>query len=188
MRSFFGVFLEPTCLERLIDVHGRVRRLCPARGIRWTNGEQLHVTLQFLGETSEERAAVAISCAREIARASSPFTIELGGLGAFPSASRPSVLWSAVKAGAPPLVALAEQLGARLRAEGFALDARKFHPHVTLARIKDPRGGREVRDLLRAEIDAEVGPSRVDRFALVESKLGPGGSVYQAREWFVLGA
>ncbi len=186
MRLFFGVFLEPTCLDRLIDVHGRVRRLCPAPGIRWVKADQLHLTLQFLGPVSEERAADARACALETARATAPFAIELGGLGAFPSASRPSVLWSGVRAGGEPLVALAEDLGARLRASGFAIDARKLHPHVTLARIKDSRGGREVRDVLRAPFESEVGASRVDRFALVESKLGPGGSVYVPQEWFAL--
>ncbi|MBI2393916.1 MAG: RNA 2',3'-cyclic phosphodiesterase [Deltaproteobacteria bacterium] len=181
MRLFFGIFLPPTVHARAVEASARARSAITDRSVRWVAAPQLHVTLQFLGELSEERASRAEEIAREIARGHAPFRLRLRGLGAFPNARRPSVLWLGVGDG-DALHALAESLGAALATDGFSIEARAYHAHVTLARIKGPVGGRQVAALLAAEHpEAETDPFDVDAFALIESRPGPRGSEYVPR-------
>lgn len=123
-RLFIALWPDPATraeLARRRDAWGWPRSATPVKS------ERLHVTLHFLGDIERERIpelADALSAPFE------QFTLKI---------SEP-VLWphgiAVLEPSAPPveLFHLHERLARALAAEGVALDARSYRPHVTLAR------------------------------------------------------
>lgn len=162
------------------DLAGALRRHGPLPG-RPVPPESWHLTLRFLGDTPRE----ALDRLRgEMARASlgGPFALRFGGYGAFPRASRATVLWLGVEAGAEPLGALAEAVEAAVRRAGFSPERRPFRPHLTLSRIRTPENASSL--LERLPPFREAMP--VEAVVLFRSHLGHGPARYEALERFSL--
>ncbi|GIU87348.1 MAG: RNA 2',3'-cyclic phosphodiesterase [Acidimicrobiia bacterium] len=144
-------------------------------GARFTTRDQWHVTLQFLGNRADVEA---------VAAALAPLAVEagpvrLGGAGAFPTERRARVLWLGVAQGAERFARLAEAVGALLAPLGHEPEARPYHPHLTLARLRPPADVRPVLARLRA---GPVGDAWTVREVVVyESHLRRTGARYEAR-------
>ena len=148
------------------------------RGVRasWARPETTHLTLKFLGDVEEtslqsviEAVGVAAACVRG-------FTMTPCSLGAFPSPRKPRVLWLGVEP-VDELYELQEAIESELAHLGFERERRRFHPHITLGRIRDP-GGRD----LRAELDALHAPREtveVRNVVVMKSTLTAGGAVHE---------
>ena len=179
-RIFVAVALAPALLAA---VSGMRARLAEAEStLRWVPPENLHFTLKFLGGITAPQLTGVVAAAREVAARTQGFTITLAGLGAFPSARRPRVVWAGVSSGADHLVALAEDLDVVLRSAHASREDRPFRPHLTIARVRDAA---PVRDLSK-EIDAlrelEWGSQTVGAIRVMESHLRPSGAIYQPVE------
>lgn len=98
-------------------------------GGRPTNGEDLHLTLAFLGEVSIERRACCEAAADAVRGA--PFNLNLTSIGFWP---RPRILWCGAQSAPPPLLAVVESLTEGLRRCGFPGERRPYAAHITLAR------------------------------------------------------
>ena len=163
------------------EIRGRLARevdaLRPhAPGVAWVAAENLHVTVKFLGSVEEARLADVIAALRHVA-AVSAFEVEIRGLGAFPSLSRPRVLWAGAP-GSPAFTRLAEGVDQALVALGFPPEARGFTPHVTLGRVREPRRNDALTAALEAADARPFGPLRVERVSLMRSDLSPRGARY----------
>ena len=156
----------------------------PMPGVSWTAPERLHVTLRFLGDVPEAGIAALREKLRAIRVAA--FLLPVEGVGAFPAAGPPRVLWVGVGAGHPRLFQLRQRLDDALLAAGLNVELRTFHPHLTLARCRE-----EARPALRRWLHAHgdfAGPSfRVEAFDLYASELRPEGAVHVLTERFPLG-
>lgn len=137
--------------------------------------ENLHLTLKFVGSVEAARLP---AIGQQIARVGSTdrFEIAFEGLGAFPSRSRPRILWVGVTQGAEALKSLAEQVDRCFAELGFEPEGREFKPHLTLARLKSARGS--ATSVLENVSPREAGSSPVTEITLYRSELGPGGSRY----------
>src|SRR3954451_21826873 len=93
----------------------------------------MHLTLAFIGDTTEDRAA-AIGAAIRGDVPAAPFEMTFGGLGVFPPRGAPKVLWLGVVAGESPAVQLHAVVVTRLAAVGVVPERRCFRPHLTPAR------------------------------------------------------
>jgi 2'-5' RNA ligase len=148
---------------------------------RRTTRPQWHLTLQFLGN-KVDFAAVGDALAPLAVRGA---PVQLGAAGAFPTERRGRVLWLGVREGDALLVQLAAAVGALLAPVGYPPEARPYHAHLTLARLKAPAD-------LRPVVGA-LGPGPVGRawtaaeVVLFRSKPGRGGSEYTARTRIPLG-
>lgn len=146
---------------------------------RWVAPESVHLTLQFLGEVAEDRAARVEGAVADLAADHGPLDLDIGGIGAFPNLRRPRVLWLGVEP-APELLALHEGLGRALEPLGFARETRPFSPHITLARTRAGARAAEFTGLeaLAADISysAEVHVASID---LMRSHLGREGARYE---------
>ncbi len=108
------------------------------RGVRWVAAEQLHLTLAFMAAVPEIGVeAVRAALARPMATA--VFELELRGVGLFPAAGAPRVVWIGVGEGLAALEALHAEVRGRLAARGIALEDRPFSAHLTLGRWRDGR-------------------------------------------------
>lgn len=115
------------------------------------------------------------------------FDLALRGLGAFPSPTRPRVIWAGVARGGAELAALATGVEDALARLGFAREERPFSAHVTLGRVREPRRGPTLAAALGAAAGRELGGFRVERLALMRSDLSPRGARYSVLDSWALG-
>jgi 2'-5' RNA ligase len=167
-RLFFACWPAEDAARALARLGGELATRLDGRAVP---AEKIHLTLAFLGELAPERVAAAIGVASALR--GDPFTLVLDRLGAFRNAR---VAWAGASAVDPGLVALQVLLEERLRAAGFAFEARPFKAHLTLAR--------KVGRALREEAMPPVA-WRVTDFALVRSESGTGR--YTTMERWALG-
>jgi len=170
VRTFVAVFPPPETQKALADA---ARRLPVVGKIRLIPPANVHLTLKFLGDVSQEeleRVAEALEPMRE---RNESFEAGVSGFGAFPSSKRARVLWAGIGEGADGLRALAEDVEERLELLGFEREGRGYVPHLTLGRA----GGRPVA-LEALETFSSVPTFLVRRVELVESVLGRAGATY----------
>ena len=136
--------------------------------------ENLHFTLQFLGEISEELSQKVILALQNIEFSS--FSINMKGLGVFPKSKSPRVIWVGTdENGGRELTNLAEKVQNALKPLGLYAD-KPFKPHLTIFRIKNK--SKDVKKEVEKEAKAELGTLYVDRIKLKKSKLLPNGPIY----------
>jgi 2'-5' RNA ligase len=161
------------------------RELAPSLPqVRWSDPESIHLTLRFFGDVAEESLEKIAEVVLSVGRSVAPFQAELRGVGAFPSPTRPRVIWLGI-AGAAPLAQLHAALDAALRQEGWPGEERPFSPHLTLGRVRTPLTLPP--RLLERYRDVGCGPLPVDRLILFESRLRPAGAVHLPRATIPLG-
>lgn len=138
VRSFVAIEIEEPArgaiVAYLAELRGRVD------GVAWTRPENMHLTLKFLGGVAPERLTTLAERLAAIAGAERPFVVAYRGVGAFPSAGRPQVLW--VGAAASELAPIAAAVDEAASVAGVARELRPFHPHVTLGRMRPGRRAR----------------------------------------------
>jgi 2'-5' RNA ligase len=183
MRLFVSADLDGLA-EGLSDVQSL---LADADGLRFTDPEQAHVTLKFLGETDPDRLdELSDSLTAAVDRAGvDPFTAEIGGLGVFPHLEYISVVWVGVREGADQLTRLHDSLEDATTALGFDPEAHEFTPHVTLARMDHAGGKALIQDVVENR-DPTVGTADVTEIRLTKSELTQDGPEYSTVERFKL--
>jgi 2'-5' RNA ligase len=147
--------------------------------VRWVAADSLHITLKFLGETPESITAQLEKALRGACDDFGPFDVAIGGFGAFPSSSRPSILWVGVTAPVA-LVKLQQRIEAAVAPLGFEPEGRAYTPHITVARAeKNARIRDRARmDRIAAEFDYKQ-VVRVRSVDLMRSFTGPRGARYE---------
>ncbi len=137
--------------------------------------ENMHITLLFIGEVPESSLDDVKSAVSSVVFPR--FTVRLAGLGAFPNAFRPRVVWVGVREGQETLKSIHDQLVKNLKARGIRPeDEKEFSPHLTLARVKGSVGS--LPQLIMKYHDFEVGTKEVSSIKLFKSTLTPKGPIY----------
>ncbi|MFQ5569078.1 MAG: RNA 2',3'-cyclic phosphodiesterase [Rhodothermales bacterium] len=149
---------------------------------RWTPTEQYHLTLRFIGDVSTDSAARIMPALAEVE--GTGFSLQGHGLNVFPSLRRPRVVFAGIDH-EPALHTLQRQIEQTLSMIGVNTESKPFHPHVTLARLKQVSSAR-VRAYLRAHQSFTLDAFEVSRFHLYESILRPEGSLHHRRATFDL--
>jgi 2'-5' RNA ligase len=188
MRLFVAFDLPDIVRHGLADLTKKSKPLC--KNARWARPEGMHVTLKFIGHVIDEadtrkldmlRAALAAVCS------DAPVEMHFRGVGFFPDAHRPRVLWCGVKASAN-LAKLAAGVQDALEPLGIPRDEHDFVPHLTLARFKlspvekfhsSREGFDELARSLAEMAQNDFGSVRESEFHLFESLLKPTGAEYK---------
>jgi 2'-5' RNA ligase len=186
VRAFLAVDVEgEETVARLRDLLSELRAI---RGLRTVPLHQLHFTLKFFEDLPTDRVAAAKSAAARAAAASSPFSLSLSGLGTFPPQRPPRVLWVGCEGGSESLVRLAVSVEKEFTFEGFLPEPRPFSPHLTLARVKEPRSARDAAVFASAHSSFDGESFEVKELVLYQSVLGPSGAAHTPLGRFPLGA
>ena len=157
----------------------------PNDGVAWARRDKLHVTLKFLGAAIDSaRLAPLAEAVAAVSGAAAPRQVRTRGIGAFPNLRRPRVLWTGLESQA--LLRLATQIEEATAHLGFESEQRPWAPHLTIARIRDPRRVRSLLGRLQAANQSEFGESRVGEIALYRSHLSSNGSRYELLATFPL--
>lgn len=177
MRLFIAVDLSDAARQAMAVEQRRMAAAIGGRGLmKWAKPDQAHVTLVFLGDTDEARVPPVIEAVgRDIDAA--PFDMHLAGVGVFPSQGAPRVLWVGVSAGAPALIELQRELARRVTAVGLEIEARDFHPHLTLGRWRSSRASDRTRALAAARTET-LARIRVACATLYLSRASSSGQTY----------
>lgn len=167
-RLFIAIGLPQSARETLSELAGGLP------GADWLEPDQYHLTLRFLGEVdtpafADLREGLSSLNARS-------FHLKLGGLGVFPLRGDPETLWVGAERN-DALSSLRNKVEGLAVRRGHPPESRKFHPHVTLARV---RGSRPewVGAYVAGHSLFPLPEIAVQSFALYSSKLTPDGSVY----------
>lgn len=159
----------------------KIARLCrplQEAGVpgRWTEADQVHLTLKFLGEVPAADVDPIVETLQEVAGSFRPFEMKFGPIGAFPSPRRPRVVWLGVEQ-TPELRFIKDDLERRLAELGIDREQRPYQPHVTLGRAPREAEAGEFRRLEEVARTLRVGDIyRVTHLDLMKSKLGAGGA------------
>ncbi len=184
IRIFVAILLSDEVRRALAQEVNRLRSVAPAVG--WIQPENLHLTLKFLGHIPPETLARVEAGLAEAVADQRPLTLAFAGLGAFPSAERPRVIWAGVTNGAEMLVALQARVEDALARQEISREERPFHPHLTVARVREPRHARPLFSALKARENAPFGDQEVSAVHLMRSDLHPQGARYTVLRTFPL--
>ncbi len=166
-RLFTGLEIPSSVAQSLAIMRGGLP------GARWIDPENYHLTLRFIGDIDD---TLARDIAGELARVQrGGFELRLEGLSSFGGRKPRAVV--AAAAPVAPLIQLQAEQERLLRRFGLEPDARKYTPHVTLARLRDS-SSRQVADYLAARGHYRSAPFQVSRFVLFSSRASVGGGPY----------
>lgn len=175
MRAFVALEVPASVLDALVSFQTELS--ATGADIKLVERENLHFTVKFLGEISDSQAAEADSRLKRLTMKA--VKVEVRGVGAFPSPSRPRVIWGGVSKAQEHLVlpmaqAVIESLG------GIGeKDERPFQLHLTLGRVRSARNIRGVHDLIRENAERSFGFADMKSLKLKSSQLTPQGPIYR---------
>ena len=169
VRTFLGVPLRRPLKEAILTMQGQLDPQIPA--VRWIPPENLHLTLHFFGDVDEETLERIRVSVLSVKHCQQPFTVEVKGLGAFPSRQRPRILWLGLEP-KDQLIQLHKSCQDQLRRAGVITELRSYFPHVTIGRLRQSKPALTV--FARSDEQRLLGQLAVDRLVLYESRLHPG--------------
>jgi 2'-5' RNA ligase len=175
MRTFVAIDLAP---DLKITLEALIRNIKKgAKGIKWTNSAEMHLTLKFLGDIPPEKAGDIIGLLKTIGEKNTTFPLQLKGTGTFPPGRKRGarVIWAGITE-TPELMALHEGMEEGFERIGFPREDRPFHPHLTLGRVKSTEGIEPVLDELDKYRETDFGGMMVNRIRFFESVLKPDGA------------
>lgn len=154
--------------------------LRPVAGdVKWVTAENMHWTLQFLGELDTLEIPVVSDAVIKAAASIDAFELECRGAGAFPAPDRPRTLWIGAGAGAQAMVALQAAIQARLDRLGYRGESRRYVPHLTLGRAGRNAPPRTLVRELASLAEFDAGTMLVEEATVFSSHLKPDGPVYE---------
>lgn len=134
----------------------------------------LHFTLQFLGEISQDTVEKIMMSLNSVKFSS--FMVNFNGIGVFPKLKFPRVIWIGTdENGGNELIKLAKKVENILTPLGFSVD-KPFKPHITVFRIKNKIG--DVSKELDKFKSIDFGTQEITEFKLKQSVLSSKGPVY----------
>jgi 2'-5' RNA ligase len=138
-----------------------------------------HLTLRFFDELEPSRADPVVRAVDRTAAATTEFTATLEGIGAFPDALHPRVVWVGVVEGNVAMKRLAERLSLELEEAGIRREPRPFSAHVTVLRVRGPDDLATAREWLGRPGPNRFGSTVVRELLLKESRLRRSGPEHQ---------
>ncbi|HZT23656.1 MAG TPA: RNA 2',3'-cyclic phosphodiesterase [Verrucomicrobiae bacterium] len=190
LRLFVAIPIPEAVRNEIAPVQDELKRLAPAHTVRWVKPEQFHLTLKFLGDVSVEEVKALQQAVGSVCAARPALALRAYGLGFFPNARLPRVIWAGIGDDAGKLAELHAQVDAATRMFGVTSETASFSGHATLGRFKKfPR--REMENFLRrveALRERDFGSWTAGAVELVRSELAPDGARHTVLASFALGA
>jgi 2'-5' RNA ligase len=145
------------------------------RGVRWTEADQMHLTIGFFGDVQEDVELRLREKLNAIEFAS--FFLPVNGVGSFSSRGAPKIIWIGVGKAHPHLFQVHKRVQEAALAARIEPELRPWHPHITVARCRDV-SAQTLRKFLQSNAEFDAGMVRVDEFHLYSSRLTPAGPIH----------
>ncbi len=178
VRMFIALELSAALRKGILNLTAELER----RGIRASRpgAGTHHLTLKFLGDVEEALIPDIVAAVARAASAVSPFAFDTLSVGAFPSPKRPRVVWVGVEP-VDGLYELQEAIEQELTVLGFPRERRRFKPHITIARLREPPRSRDDRETagILAGLVAPDERTWVEEVEVMKSTLTGGGAIHE---------
>jgi 2'-5' RNA ligase len=177
IRTFIAINASQRVNNNVAKVVGRLAALCDQ--YRWVKPENLHVTLNFVGDVVDIEVPELCNLIKDAIEPLESFEMSLQGVGGFRSAEEPRVLWIGVDEGAAALKQMYNTLADVLHHWGVNKERNEYVPHMTLGRLA--RGGRwneELLALVHKLRHHDGGFCHVNEAVVYSSFLDRGGPTY----------
>jgi len=171
VRTFLAIPIPAHIQSAIEDLQKGLKKQLP--DVRWVKADNLHLTLHFFGEVSQETLERIKVSVLSVKGCQQPFRVDIKGFGAFPNLRRPRVLWLGLRQ-LGPLRQIHRAIQEALELSGIPTDTRGYSPHLTIGRVRNTSA-----DLTKQGVtlsDTELGHFDVDRIVLYESRLQPAGA------------
>lgn len=173
MRLFVAIDLPEALKQQLSALTTRID------GVRWTETANLHLTLRFIGDVPQDTADAIQAALSDVQ--SSPFSLQLNGVGTFPANPRksPRIIWAGLT-NPPTIQSLHEKIEKAVSDLGPTPDNRPYTPHITLGRVKSADDGTlsAIRHFIQHNSGFHTEAFMPAEFILMESLLLPSGAKY----------
>jgi len=146
--------------------------------IGWVEPARIHLTLLFLGHVFEPQATALAAATDDITAGYKPCTLEVNGLGCFGRPHAPRVIWTGLTGNLQPLLELQGKIAEAAKAAGIYTDARPFHPHLTIGRVRSSRRAQELLQAIETCRGTAFGTLEIKSVHLMQSELTPRGPIY----------
>lgn len=177
IRVFIAIKIPAKIQEKLSGVQEKLKQ--SETHVSWVNPENIHLTLQFLGNVEEKQVPHIVSRLEESVKVVAPFQLQVGYAGAFPNLRYPRVVWIGItddETGS--LKTLQTEISSRLAKMGFKREDGRFKPHLTLGRVRSQKNKSNLVRAIESIIHIWIGEVSVDAIYLIRSELKPTGAEY----------
>jgi 2'-5' RNA ligase len=154
-----------------------LREAVPEAKASWARDTNLHLTLKFLGEIPQTGVPAFSEAASLVVAGFAPFSIQLGHTGIFTKRGQPQVLWLGVDDVSGKLAELHARLEDESSKAEFEKEKRAFHPHLTIARLRQQQHARELA-VAHQQMEFEPVEIPVNELLVIRSELNSAGSRY----------
>lgn len=177
MRTFIAIEFDPPIKKQLAELQQRLKPHCGRP--KWVEPAAMHLTVKFLGDIDARQSVKISEALNTLAAEREPFVIAIGGLGTFPPRGGVKVLWVGIQDQGGGLLACQETCEALLGPLGFPPENRRFSPHLTLARNRDPADSRRILTAVEQLGSPNLGTQLVEGLTFFESTLTPRGPIHR---------
>ncbi|MBP1154421.1 MULTISPECIES: RNA 2',3'-cyclic phosphodiesterase [unclassified Paenibacillus] len=154
---------------------------------KWVHPQDLHVTLKFLGATSQATHRLIVQSLSDMIGSFTAFDLQLESWGAFGRPASPSILWAGVGGDLTRLSALQSNVEHAAAEAGFEREHRRYSPHITVARKYNGKSAFQLDPIITGSLKHTASPLawRVQQVVLYQSHLHR-TPMYEAVEHFTL--
>jgi len=177
IRAFLAIEPPEDILQAMSHLQEKLKREVSGR-IIWTRPEGRHLTLKFFGDVSMEDVEKISAAVQNRVASGLSLNLKIEKLGVFPDTRKPRVLWCDTSGDVSQLSILQKQLDTDFEALGFPKEDRPFRAHITLARMKDPRGMTGLGEAMAKHGAFAAGEFICRELILFQSQLTPRGAIY----------
>lgn len=177
IRSFLAVELPPEVLNEITGIQERIKKSLQGT-VSWVRPSGIHLTLKFFGNIAESDIPNISLVVQNAVANIRPFSLNVRKIGIFPDVKRPRVLWLGLDGDIDVLIRLQRETDSGFQGCGFPKEDRPFRPHLTLARIKEPKGVIGLAKIVEKSEDYKAGSFTVGSLTLFKSELTPKGAIY----------
>ena len=188
LRLFIALAVPPDVRREIARAQGQLRRHSPPGAVRWTPPDQFHVTLKFLGDVPAAQVAALKESVSKVCAGFPALPLAAHGIGFFPGAQKPRVIWAGANDDSGQLAELSRQLDEAMRPFAPAEKSQRFTGHITLGRFKPGRHAAIPKLLERAAIlrDRHFGDWHAGEVEIIRSELTSAGAMHLPLASFVL--
>jgi 2'-5' RNA ligase len=176
IRSFIAIEIPSPLKARMEEIQRQLRRT--DADVKWVRPEAIHLTLKFLGSIRQEDVERISQALAPVLADGESFEVRVLGMGCFPNPRNPRVVWLGVDQGKDALASLQRAIEQKMAELSFPPEDRPFSPHLTLGRVRSPRGRAGLAQALEKHQGVEIGTFQAQEVILFRSELRPSGAVY----------
>jgi 2'-5' RNA ligase len=184
LRLFIAVPTTPRIKRRIGDIINKFKGY--GADIKWVSEENLHTTLKFLGDTPAVKLDKINETLEKTLSVFETSRLRFRGIGAFPRMKNPKIIWVGSESVNAKLTAIASAIDEAMASLGFEKEGKRFKGHLTIGRVRSPKGIEELLKQIEKMKDTEIDSMKITEVHLVKSELLRTGPIYTTLKKFPL--